>query len=91
MEPLHSSSPRTTTVLFVEWSKGGALQKRMRDCLYNITPILGFRVRVTERGGTPMGVLLSNKNLWKGEECGRQSCRMCAQPDEKKEPLHRGI
>ena len=38
---------RTTTVIFVELSKGGAMQKRLRDCLDRITPKLGFKVRVT--------------------------------------------
>ena len=51
-----------------------------------ITPMLGFKVRVTEKGGTTLESLLSNKNLWSGEECGRGVCRTCAQEDEKKEP-----
>ena len=79
IKPGEKASLRTTTVLFVEWSKGGALQKKLRECLDKITPILGFKVRVTERGGTPLGSLLSNKNLRRGEECGRTTCRTCAQ------------
>ena len=75
----------TTTVLFVEFSKGGALQKCLRDALDRLTPMLGFKVRVTERGGTSLGSLLSNKNLWSGEPCGREDCRPCKQPGEKKE------
>ena len=43
-------------------------------------------VRVTETGGAPLSSLLSNKDLWSGTECGRGSCRTCAQPGEKKEP-----
>ena len=77
---------RTTSVLFVEFSRGGELQKRMRDTLDRITPMLGFKVRVAEKGGTTLESLLSNKNLWSGEECGRRTCRTCAQDDEKKEP-----
>ena len=77
---------RTTTVMFVEFSRGGSLQKCIRDALDRITPILGFKVRVTEKGGTPLGSLLSNKNLWSGDPCGRVKCRTCAQAEEKKEP-----
>ena len=58
----------------------------MRDTLDRITPMLGFKVRVTEKGGTTLESLLSNKNLWSGDECGRRTCRTCAQDDEKKEP-----
>jgi hypothetical protein len=77
---------RTTTVLFVEFSKGGSLQKCMRGVLDNLTSMLGFKVRVTERGGTTLGSLLSNKNLWAGTSCGRGECRTCQQEGEKKEP-----
>ena len=42
-------------------------------------------MRVTERGGTKLGSLLSNKNLWSGMECGRGECRPCAQGGEMRE------
>ena len=47
---------RTSTVLFVEFSKGGSLQKSMREVLDRLSPMLGFRVRVTERGGVNFGL-----------------------------------
>ena len=80
---------RTTTVLFVEFSRGGALQKTVKECLEKISPILGFKVRVAEKGGTKLSSLLSNKDLWSGEECGRVTCRTCAQLGERKEPCTR--
>ena len=43
-------SMRTTTVLFVEFSKLGSIQKCMRDTLDMLTPIIGFKVIVTEKG-----------------------------------------
>ena len=86
LSPSIKQELRTTTVLFVEFSKGGSLQKSMREVLDKLTPMLGFRVRVTERGGTTLGSLLSNKNLWSGEACGRGDCRPCKQPGDMKEP-----
>ena len=50
-----------------------------------LAPPVGFYMRVTERGGTKLGSLLSNKNLWSGMECGRGECRTCAQGGEKRE------
>ena len=35
----------------MEFSKGGELQKKMRDSLDRITSMLGFNVRVIEKGG----------------------------------------
>ena len=80
-----SSKLRTTTVLFVEFSKGGSIQKSMRETLDRLAPMLQFKVRVAEKGGTALGSLLSNKNPWSGQECGREACRTCAQPEERKE------
>ena len=77
---------RTTTVMFVEFTRGGMLQKLMRDTMDRLTPMLKFKVKVAEKGGTTLGSLLSNKNLWSGQECGRTNCRTCAQPGDKKEP-----
>ena len=44
---------RTSTVLFVENTKGGELAERMRTTLKRIEEILGYRVKVVERSGTP--------------------------------------
>ena len=75
----------TSTVMFVEFSRGGSLQKHMKEVLERLSPMLGFRVRVAEKGGSSLGSILSNKNLWRGEACGRSKCKPCAQPEEKKE------
>ena len=71
--------------MFIEFSKGGSLQKNMRETLDKLAPMLKFKVRVAEKGGTALGSLLSNKNPWSGQECGRTSCRTCVQPEEKKD------
>ena len=84
-----SKELKTTTVLFVEFSKGGALQKTIKECLEKLSPMLGFKTRVAEKGGTPLSSLLSNKDPWSGVACGRAMCRTCAQPEERKEPCMR--
>jgi hypothetical protein len=55
-------------------------------CLIGYIFMLGFKVKVTEKGGTTLGSLLSNTYLWSVDPCGRAKCRTCAQDDEKKEP-----
>ena len=74
-----------STVLFCEYSRGGTLQARLREVVVRLAPLVGFIMRVTERGGTSLGSLLSNKNLWSGDECGRVECRVCCQPGQKRE------
>ena len=46
---------RVSTVMFVEFTKGGSLQKNVREVVDRITPMLGFRIRVIEKGGTQLG------------------------------------
>ena len=83
-----SKKYRTSTVLFIEYSHDGGLQKTMRGVVEKLAPMLGFTVRISERGGTPLSSLLSNKNLWGGQPCGRGwgECHPCHQETEMKEP-----
>ena len=46
--------------------------------------MLGFSRMVVERGGTGLGALLYNKNLWSGAHCVRGVCRTCKQPGDRK-------
>ena len=50
-----------------------------------LAPLIGFTMRLTERGGTTLSSLLYNKNLWEGLVCGRQECRVCCQTGKKRE------
>ena len=49
-----------STVLLCEYSKGGSLQRTLREVVVRLAPLVGFTMRVTESS------LLSNKNLWTG-------------------------
>ena len=45
--------------------------------------MLGFKIKIQEKGGTKIQDVLSNKNLWTGEKCGREECTPCGQNLEK--------
>ena len=49
-----------STVLFIEYTKGGSLQKSIREVVDRLSGMLDFTMRVTERGGTPPGSILSS-------------------------------
>ena len=53
---------KISTVLFVDFSHQGSLQTDLRNVTERLAPMLGFKVRVSEKGGTPLSSLLSNKN-----------------------------
>ena len=61
----------------------------MRGVLKRLEPLLGFKVKVQEKGGTKLGSMLSNKYIWKGGECGRQDCYPCKQGGDKQEDCFR--
>ena len=79
------TNSQPTTVLFCEYSRGGDLQSKLKGVADRLAPLVGFKMRVTERGGTKLSSLLSNKNLWSGMECGRKECAVCRQTGDKKE------
>ena len=79
-----------STVLFVEYSKGGSLQKTIREVIERLSGMMGFTMRVTERGGIPLSTLLSNKNVgWGRRDCTRLDCKVCSQTGEKREHCKR--
>ena len=59
----------TTSVLFNEFSKGGSLQKSLSEVVDRLAPMMGFNMRVLERGGTRSSTLqqepLELSQLWK--------------------------
>ena len=57
-----SSTPKT--VLFVEYTHGGELANKMRELTSRLAPILGFKIKVVERAGTPLKSNFRLYNLW---------------------------
>ena len=81
------SKLRTRTVLFVENTPGGGLAKSLREIMERIQNILGYRVKIVERAGTPLKLLFPLSDLGEGDKCGRQDCITCEQPGgEEKRP-----
>ena len=50
----------------------GELARRVREVLARLAAILGFKVRVVERTGTPLKVMFPLGNLWERMKCGRE-------------------
>ena len=46
--------------------------------------VTGYRVRITEAAGTPLGLLLPSTNPWGPQDCNRLDCITCSQGDEKR-------
>ena len=77
--PMNTKSP--STVMFVDWTKGGVLAGKLKAEEDRLTKTTGFRIKFVESGGTPLANMFST-NLAKGAACGRQDCHTCKQGDD---------
>jgi hypothetical protein len=73
---------RTTSVLFVEQTRGGSLARSLKLVESRLSTMMGFHFRVVEKAGSKLQQLLSNSNLWAGMNCGRSDCTTCRQGGE---------
>ena len=76
-------SLRTRTVLFVENTKEGGLARKLREVVEKIQYILGYRIKVVERSGTPLKLLFPLGGLGEENRCGREDCLPCGQEGQE--------
>ena len=81
----------TTTVLFVEQTKGGELAKRLREAEERLARLTGWKVRIVEKSGRSMKQMLVKSNPWAGGMCERSECHPCKSGNEKQSCFKRNI
>ena len=65
---------RTRSVLFVAYTPGGALAKRLREVVGRLQGLLGGGIKIVERTGTPLARMFPLSRLWEGVACTRTDC-----------------
>ena len=73
----------TKSVIFTEQTPGGELAKGLRELIGRLQHLIGGRIKIVERTGTPLKDLFPLTNLWEGEGCGRGECYPCKQGGEE--------
>ena len=68
----------------MEQTPGGELAKLVREQLYKLEGVMGYRVRVVERTGRNILSNFHQSSSWKGMECGRDTCVTCHQGGEER-------
>ena len=79
----------TKSVLFVPYTQGGGLAKRLREMFKRLEGIIGGGVKVVERTGTALARQFSLTRLWEGGPCWREDCVSCTQEGETVYPCTR--
>ena len=74
---------KTRAVVFVDQTPKGELAKLMREQLYKLEDMMGFRIRVVERTGRNILSNYRQTSTWKGLQCGRDECVTCHQGGEE--------
>ena len=76
----------TRSVIFVEYSEDSKLAKQIKETLWRLEGIVGCKVKVVEKSGTPIARLFPLTRLWEGSPCARSDCVTCNQPGEEVYP-----
>ena len=80
----HGQLAPIKSVMFVENTPGGELARRLTEAEMDLGKETGFRVRMAESAGSPLGVLLSSTNPWGPMDCTRHDCVPCGQDGDEK-------
>ena len=78
-QPREEGEVDMRSVIFVEYTPGGALAKRIREVLGRLQGLLGGGIKVVERTGTPLVRQFPLTRLWEGTPCPRSDCVTCTQ------------
>ena len=58
-------------VMFVPYTVGSELAKRMRQAESSLHDMTGYRIKIVERSGAKLEDILHKSDPWQGQDCGR--------------------
>ena len=73
----NSMKENVKAVMFVPFTEGSALAKRMREAESSLQDMTGYRLKIVERAGTKLEDILTKADPWQGQDCGRPMCLLC--------------
>ena len=69
---------KTKAVLFVPYTHGSVLAKRLREAEESMLETTGYKLKIVERGGSKLEDLLHRSDPSQGQDCERQGCLLCS-------------
>ena len=76
--PKNSTKNETVkAVMFVPYTEGSELARRMREAESNLEALTGYRIKIVERSGLKLEDTLCKADPWQGQDCGRDKCLLC--------------
>ena len=68
---------KTKAVLFVPFTVGSLLAKRLREAEEVLLVTTGYKLKIVERGGSKLEDILHKSDPCQGGDCERQECLLC--------------
>ena len=62
------------SVMFVPYTRGSKLAKRMREAESTLQDMTGYRLKIVERAGTKLEDVLVKADPWQGQDFARPNC-----------------
>ena len=69
--------------MFINRTPRGALAAALKAEEDKLSVVMKKNIKIIERNGTQLQRLLTRADPWSGEDCGRQDCTVCSQPEDK--------
>ena len=76
-ENIAENKDGTVSVMFVPFTKGGELAKRLREAEEDLQRQTGVKIKIVERTGQKLVDVLHRADPWQGQDCGRPQCLLC--------------
>ena len=69
---------KTKAVMFVPFTWGSELAKRLRKAEEQMVEMTGTKIKIVERAGTKLEDILTKADPWQGADCARERCLLCS-------------
>ena len=64
-------------VMFIPYTRHSELAVRIRENEERMEKMIGYRLKIVEKGGSKLVDLLHKANPWAGKDCERKDCLLC--------------
>ena len=75
--PKKGQAENVKSVMFVPFTVGSELARRMREAEATLQSMTGYRIKIVERSGLKLEDALCKADPWQGQDCGREKCLLC--------------
>ena len=77
MQKSTTEEKEVKAIMFVPYTEGSELAKRLRDAENKLQDMTGYKMKIVERSGLKLEEMLHKADPWQWQDCGRDRCLLC--------------